>query len=50
MIWLGVSGTTIALSRIFCCKPPKAGNVGTVTRIDKGSVVVARKPGRREAG
>jgi transporter family protein len=41
LLWLGLSGLTTALSWIFYYKALKAGDVATVTLIDKGSVVVA---------
>ena len=41
LLWLGLSGVTTAVSWVFYYKAIKAGEVSTVTLIDKGSVVVA---------
>lgn len=42
LLWLGLSGVTTAFSWVFYCKAIKMGEVSTVARIDKGSVVVAQ--------
>ena len=39
-VWLGVSGLTTAASWVFYYKAIKAGEVGTVNLIDRGSIVV----------
>ena len=39
--WLGLSAVTTSLSWIFYYRALKAGEVGTVALIDKGSIVIA---------
>lgn len=40
-LWLGLSAVTTTLSWVFYYKALKAGDVATVSLIDKGSVVIA---------